>query len=56
MDPARLGAAAAALKPVDGQTGVPVNFAKRPLWLLKGVDRSGNDFSVGHRPPAASTP
>ena len=38
------------LRPVDGQTGVPVNFAQRPLWLLKGVDRSGrNDFSVGHR-------
>ncbi|MDB5858361.1 MAG: Phytanoyl-CoA dioxygenase [Ramlibacter sp.] len=38
-----------ALRPVDGQTGVPVNFAKRPLWLLKGVDRcGGNDFEVGH--------
>ncbi len=39
------------LKPVDGKTGVAVNFARRPLWLLKGVDRSGsNDFSVGHPP------
>jgi ectoine hydroxylase-related dioxygenase (phytanoyl-CoA dioxygenase family) len=38
------------LKPVDGKTGVPVNFANRPLWLLRGVDRSGkNDFTVGHR-------
>ena len=38
------------LRPADGQTGVPVNFAQRPLWLLKGVDRSGrNDFSAGHR-------
>ncbi len=37
------------LRPVDGQSGVPVNFARRPLWLLKGVDRSGrNDFDVGH--------
>jgi ectoine hydroxylase-related dioxygenase (phytanoyl-CoA dioxygenase family) len=37
------------LRPADGQTGVPVNFAQRPLWLLKGVDRSGrNDFEVGH--------
>jgi len=37
------------LRPVDGQTGVPVNFAQRPLWLLKGVDRSGrNDFKAGH--------
>lgn len=37
------------LRPSDGKTGVPVNFAKRPLWLLRGVDRSGNDFEVGHR-------
>jgi hypothetical protein len=38
------------LRPADGKTGVPVDFALRPLWLLKGVDRSGrNDFSVGHR-------
>jgi ectoine hydroxylase-related dioxygenase (phytanoyl-CoA dioxygenase family) len=37
------------LRPVDGQSGVPVNFAQRPLWLLKGIDRSGrNDFKVGH--------
>ena len=37
------------LRPVDGKSGVPVNFARRPLWLLKGVDRSGrNDFTVGH--------
>ncbi len=39
------------LKPVDGKCGVAVNFAQRPLWLLKGVDRSGrNDFKVGHQP------
>jgi ectoine hydroxylase-related dioxygenase (phytanoyl-CoA dioxygenase family) len=39
-----------ALRPVDGQSGVPVNFAQRPLWLVKGVDRSGrNDFATGHR-------
>ncbi len=38
------------LRPVDGKTGVPVNFAQRPLWLVRGVDRSGrNDFTVGHR-------
>lgn len=38
------------LRPVDGQSGVPVNFAQRPLWLLKGVDRSGrNDFNAGHK-------
>jgi hypothetical protein len=38
------------LRPVDGQSGVPVNFAQRPIWLLKGRDLSGrNDFEVGHR-------
>jgi hypothetical protein len=38
------------LRPVDGKSGVPVNFAQRPLWLVKGVDRSGrNDLlRVGH--------
>lgn len=38
------------LRPADGKTGVAVNFAKRPLWLLRGIDRSGrNDFEIGHR-------
>ncbi len=40
------------LKPVDGKSGVAVDFARRPLWLVRGVDRSGrNDFEVGHRRP-----
>ncbi len=38
------------LQPVDGQTGVLTNFAQRPLWLVRGVDRSGlNDLDIGHR-------
>jgi ectoine hydroxylase-related dioxygenase (phytanoyl-CoA dioxygenase family) len=38
------------LRPSDGKTGVAVNFAQRPLWLLRGVDRCGlNDFRIGHR-------
>jgi hypothetical protein len=38
------------LRPVDGKTGVSVDFARRPLWLLSGVDRCGlNDFETGHR-------
>jgi Phytanoyl-CoA dioxygenase (PhyH) len=42
------------LNPVNGLSGVPVNFARRPLWLVKGVDRSGrNDFDIGH--PAGAT-
>ena len=37
------------LNPVDGKSGVPVAFASRPLWLLRGKDRTGrNDFQVGH--------
>ena len=24
------------------------NFAERPLWLVRGEDRAGNDFRVGH--------
>jgi hypothetical protein len=38
------------LRPADGNSGIPVDFSRRPLWLLKGVDRSGrNDFETGHR-------
>jgi ectoine hydroxylase-related dioxygenase (phytanoyl-CoA dioxygenase family) len=29
--------------------GFLVNFTSRPLWLLRGVDRAGNDFQVGHQ-------
>ena len=37
------------LRPVDGKTGVAVNFGQRPLWLMKGRDVCGlNDFRVGH--------
>lgn len=36
--------------PLTGKTGVGVNWAMRPLWLLRGQDRSGrNDFDLGHR-------
>jgi ectoine hydroxylase-related dioxygenase (phytanoyl-CoA dioxygenase family) len=39
------------LRPVDGQSGVPVNFAQRPLWLLRGRDLCGaNDYVAGHPP------
>ena len=37
------------LNPAEGKSGVPVAFAKRPLWLLRGQDRTGrNDLRVGH--------
>ncbi len=38
------------MKPHDGKTGVPVAFATRPLWLVRGVDRTGqNDLTIGHQ-------
>jgi hypothetical protein len=38
------------LRPAHGKTGVAVDFARRPLWLVKGTDRSGrNDFEIGQR-------
>jgi ectoine hydroxylase-related dioxygenase (phytanoyl-CoA dioxygenase family) len=37
------------LNPADGKSGIPVSFATRPLWLMRGEDRTGrNDFTVGH--------
>jgi hypothetical protein len=36
------------LTPAHGQSGIPVAFATRPLWLLRGDDRTGrNDFKLG---------
>ena len=29
-------------------SGFTVDFSTRPLWLMRGQDRSGNDFAVGH--------
>ena len=29
-------------------SGYLVNFATRPLWLLRGSDRNNNDFQIGH--------
>jgi hypothetical protein len=28
-----------------------VNYATRPLWLVRGEDRAGNDFVTGFAPP-----
>ena len=31
-------------------SGYLVDFSTRPLWLLRGEDRTGrNDFRIGHR-------
>jgi ectoine hydroxylase-related dioxygenase (phytanoyl-CoA dioxygenase family) len=36
------------LDPVAGRSGVTTSFATRPLWLLRGRDRTGrNDFRIG---------
>ncbi len=43
------------LHPAKGETGLSLNFATRPLWLLKGRDVCGkNDFTTGHRAESAS--
>jgi hypothetical protein len=31
-----------------------MNYTGRPLWLARGVDRAGNDFSIGHGPRIAA--
>jgi hypothetical protein len=44
------------LSPVAGRSGVPVSFATRPLWLLRGRDLTGaNDFEIGHHPMDLAT-
>ncbi len=36
---------------IGTKAGYTVNFTTRPIWLLRGEDRSGkNDFQVGHQP------
>ncbi|HEX6690743.1 MAG TPA: phytanoyl-CoA dioxygenase family protein, partial [Burkholderiales bacterium] len=37
------------IKP-SSNSGYLVDFSTRPLWLLKGRDRTGrNDFTIGHQ-------
>ncbi|MEM7525561.1 MAG: phytanoyl-CoA dioxygenase family protein, partial [Pseudomonadota bacterium] len=37
-----------ALREAGDGSGVMVDFSTRPLWLLRGGDRSGlNDFTIG---------
>jgi len=39
------------------QSGVTFSMSKRPIWLLRGKDRSGrNDFSIGHGQDYALVP
>ncbi len=32
----------------QSQAGVAFSLSRRPIWLLRGQDRAGNDFSIGH--------
>jgi hypothetical protein len=42
------------LMPTTDKSGYTVDFANRPIWLLRGQDRTGrNDFAIGHRAAAA---
>jgi len=37
------------IQPHAGKTGLNISFATRPIWLLRGSDRTGlNDFTMGH--------
>ena len=30
------------------QASVSFSFSRRPIWRVRGQDRAGNDFSIGH--------
>lgn len=30
------------------QASVSFSFSRRPIWLVRGADRAGNDFGIGH--------
>jgi hypothetical protein len=34
--------------PLTSYGDTPVDFSRRPIWLVRGTDRAGNDFAVGH--------
>ncbi len=45
------------ISPVAGRSGLPVSFATRPLWLLRGRDLTGaNDFDIGHHDESLAAP
>ena len=33
---------------MQDQAGVSFSFSRRPIWLVRGEDRAGNDFAIGH--------
>jgi hypothetical protein len=38
------------------QAGLSFSFSRRPIWLVRGHDRAGNDFLVGHGEDFRSVP
>ena len=42
--------------PANRLASKDMNYIHRPLWLVRGVDRAGNDYTIGHgaRAPAAA--
>jgi len=37
------------IDPGQASATVSLDFAERPIWLVRGIDQhGGNDFSVGH--------
>jgi ectoine hydroxylase-related dioxygenase (phytanoyl-CoA dioxygenase family) len=36
------------IPPMTSYGTAVIDFSRRPLWLVRGTDRAGNDFAVGH--------
>jgi ectoine hydroxylase-related dioxygenase (phytanoyl-CoA dioxygenase family) len=36
------------IPPMTSYGTAVIDFSRRPLWLVRGADRAGNDFAVGH--------
>ena len=36
------------LKKTGKDSGYLVNYSERPLWLLRGEDKAGNNLEIGH--------
>jgi ectoine hydroxylase-related dioxygenase (phytanoyl-CoA dioxygenase family) len=36
--------------PANKMASAQMNYVNRPLWLVRGVDRAGNDYAFGHGP------
>ena len=41
--------------PANKMASSEMNYINRPLWLLRGQDRAGNDYNLGHGPRPQGT-